>query len=70
VNGWISLVLYLVISPAYWAYLQVSLNDIWRQEADALPGQELPPAVEGQMPPRLDEEPRQPEQQESPPPQT
>jgi Domain of unknown function (DUF4234) len=70
VNGWISLILYVVLSPAYWAYLQVSLNDIWRQEADPLPGQEPPPELTDQMPPRLEEEPpRQPEEQQSPPPQ-
>jgi hypothetical protein len=32
VNGWIALILYLVIAPAYWAYLQVALNDDWRTE--------------------------------------
>src|SRR3954468_1740074 len=39
VNGWIALVLYLVIGPAFWAYLQISLNDVWRKEADPAPGQ-------------------------------
>src|SRR5437764_11780940 len=39
VNGWISLILYLVVAPAFWAYLQISLNDLWRSEADLLPGQ-------------------------------
>ena len=29
VNGWIALVLYIVIAPAFWAYLQVSLNELW-----------------------------------------
>jgi hypothetical protein len=53
VNGWIALVLYLVLGPAYWAYLQISLNDIWRQEADPTPGQPLPPAPADTMPPRL-----------------
>jgi hypothetical protein len=33
VNGWIALILYLVVAPAYWAYLQVALNDDWRTEA-------------------------------------
>ena len=38
VNGWIALVLYIVLAPAYWAYLQVALNDDWRTEASqALP---------------------------------
>jgi hypothetical protein len=52
VNGWIALVLYLLLAPVYWAYLQVSLNDVWRREAEPLPGQEpLPPAAPP-MPPR------------------
>ena len=38
VNGWIALILYIVLAPAYWAYLQVALNDDWRTEASqALP---------------------------------
>ena len=49
-NGWIALVLYLLLAPALWAYMQVSLNEIWREEAEALPGQELPPPPADQMP--------------------
>lgn len=56
VSGWISLILYLLISPAFWAYLQVSLNNVWEQEAEALPGQAPPPAQADAMPPRLDED--------------
>jgi Domain of unknown function (DUF4234) len=52
VNGWIALLLYLFISPGMFAYLQVSLNHIWEQEAEALPGQAAPP-VSDPMPPRL-----------------
>ena len=38
VSGWIALILYIVLAPAYWAYLQVALNDDWRTEASqALP---------------------------------
>ena len=33
VNGWIALILYIVVAPAYWAYIQVALNDDWRAEA-------------------------------------
>jgi hypothetical protein len=55
VSGWISLILYLLLSPAFWAYLQVSLNNIWEQEAEALPGQEAPPARGDEMPPRVEE---------------
>lgn len=53
VSGWISLILYLLIAPAFWAYLQVSLNNVWEQEAEALPGQPVPPAPADEMPPRL-----------------
>jgi hypothetical protein len=56
VNGWIALVLYLLLAPAFWAYLQVSLNEVWRQEATPKPGQELPPSTADQMPPRMTEQ--------------
>jgi hypothetical protein len=36
-SGWTALVLYLLLSPAFYAYLQVSLNDLWRSEAEPLP---------------------------------
>src|SRR5262245_50455228 len=49
-NGWIALILYLLLAPALWAYMQVSLNEIWEQDADALSGAEPPPA-EAQPPP-------------------
>ncbi len=29
-NGWIALILYIVLFPAFAAYLQVSLNQVWR----------------------------------------
>ena len=52
-NGWIALILYFLLSPGLWAYVQVSLNDVWRQEAEALPGQEPPPRPADTMPPPL-----------------
>lgn len=52
VSGWIALILYLLISPAMFAYLQVSLNNVWEQEAEPLPGQAAPPAPSDAMPPR------------------
>ena len=55
-NGWIAIILYLLLSPGLWAYIQVSLNELWRQEAEALPGQE-PPAPADEMPPPLAEQP-------------
>jgi Domain of unknown function (DUF4234) len=41
-NGWIALILYLVLAPAFWAYVQVSLNEVWEQDADALPDAQAP----------------------------
>ena len=41
-NGWIALILYLLLPLALWAYIQVSLNEIWEQDADALPEAEPP----------------------------
>ena len=32
-NGWIGLVLYLVISPAFFAYMQSGLNSVWKTQA-------------------------------------
>jgi hypothetical protein len=60
VNGWIALILYLLISPGLWAYLQSSLNTLWRSEAEALPGQPAPPAPSDQMPPPLADQPQDP----------
>jgi hypothetical protein len=60
VNGWIALILYLLLSPAFWAYLQVALNDVWRSRAESLPGETLPPAPEDARPPHLAEEPERP----------
>ena len=54
VNGWVCLILYLVLAPAMFAYLQVSLNEVWRTEADLLPGQEPLPPAQDAMPPRLE----------------
>jgi Domain of unknown function (DUF4234) len=53
VSGWIALILYLLLSPAMFAYLQVSLNNVWEQEAEALPGHAAPPAQADAMPPRV-----------------
>lgn len=56
-NGWISIVLYLVIALGFWAYLQAALNNVWRSEGTPLPGQgPLPPAPDA-LPPRLEEDP-------------
>lgn len=52
ISGWLALILYLIIPFALPAYLQVSLNNVWEQEAEPLPGQAAP-AVTDDMPPRL-----------------
>ena len=49
-NGWIALILYLVISPALWFYIQSELNKVWEAEADPIPGGELPSAAGGRDP--------------------
>jgi hypothetical protein len=56
VNGWLALLLYLVLAIGFWAYLQSSLNAIWRAEADPSPGQASPPESGDRMPPRLEGE--------------
>ncbi len=67
-SGWIALILYLVISIGFWAYLQNSLNNIWRREAEPLPGEPAPPEVSSPMPPRLEDAPPAPESAGGPPP--
>ncbi len=56
VSGWLALILYLLLSPVMFAYLQVSLNHVWEQEAEPLPGQAGPPPSGDAMPPRLDDQ--------------
>jgi Domain of unknown function (DUF4234) len=57
VNGWIAIILYVLIAPALWAYVQVSLNKVWEAEAEAIEGELAPPAPADTMPPRLPDEP-------------
>ena len=33
INGWLGLVLYIVISPAMYAYMQSGLNSVWKTQA-------------------------------------
>lgn len=56
-NGWIAILLYIFISPALWAYIQVELNKLWQAEADPAEGQSAPPAPSDTMPPPLPQEP-------------
>jgi len=53
VSGWIVVILYLLLAPGMWFYLQSALNQVWEQEAEALPGQPAPPVQADEMPPRL-----------------
>jgi Domain of unknown function (DUF4234) len=59
VNGWIALILYLVLSIGFWAYLQWSLNQVWQAEGEPIAGQPTPPAPRDEMPPRMPEAPGQ-----------
>jgi hypothetical protein len=63
INGWIALILYLFISIGFWAYIQVSLNELWRSEAELLPGQGPLPEAPDVMPQRLESEPVATEEQ-------
>jgi len=33
INGWLALILFILISPAYHAYVQSGLNSAWKREA-------------------------------------
>ena len=33
INGWLGLVLYIVISPVLYAYMQSGLNSVWKSQA-------------------------------------
>jgi Domain of unknown function (DUF4234) len=41
-NGWLGLVLYLVFSPAFYAYMQSGLNNVWRAQASEPGAQPVP----------------------------
>lgn len=56
-NGWIAIILYLLIAPALWAYVQVELNKVWEAEADPVEGELAPPAPADPLPPPLSEQP-------------
>ena len=55
--GWVALLLYIVIGIGWIAYLQDALNNVWRTEAVALPGQASVPALDEPMPPPLPSQP-------------
>jgi hypothetical protein len=62
-NGWIAIILYLIISPALWFYVQSELNKVWQAEANPVEGELAPPGPADPMPPPL---PTQPQATEPP----
>jgi Domain of unknown function (DUF4234) len=38
-NGWLSLILYILITPAFWAYQQAELHKVWRLAQTPSPAQ-------------------------------
>ena len=57
-NGWIAIILFVVISPALWFYVQSELNKVWQAEADPAEGELAPPAPADPLPPPLPEQPQ------------
>lgn len=47
-NPWIALILYFVVPAAFFAYLQVSLNAVWRAEASMLHDHQPAPELRAQ----------------------
>jgi hypothetical protein len=41
INGWIGLILFFVISPALYAYMQSGLNGVWEKEGETLSAETL-----------------------------
>jgi hypothetical protein len=35
INGWLGVVLYIVISPVFYAYMQSGMNSVWKAETAA-----------------------------------
>ena len=73
VNGWIVLILILVISPAVYPYMQSSLNKLWERYpalaeggAGAIPAAQ--PAQQPAQPAQPAQQPAQPGQEQPPPP--
>ena len=66
-NGWIAILLYVLLSPGLWAYIQVSLNKVWEAEADPVPGGELPPPQGSATPPPLEPQSVEPPQEQAEP---
>ncbi len=52
-NGWIAIILFVVLSPALWFYVQSELNKVWQADAEPAEGELAPPAPADAMPPPL-----------------
>jgi hypothetical protein len=39
INGWLGVVLYIVISPVMYAYMQSGLNNVWKTQGVDAPAQ-------------------------------
>ena len=44
-NGWLALVMALLITPVFYAYEQAELNKVWRSAAEPLPATSASPAA-------------------------
>jgi heme A synthase len=49
-NGWIGLLLYIVLTPAYYGYMQSGLNGVWRRQPSAETGGQRPEEAGGGAP--------------------
>jgi hypothetical protein len=63
VIGWLAIVLFLLLSAGLWAYLQDSLNKLWRAEAEPLGGQPRAPGPSDTTQSRRPEEPQRSDSQ-------
>jgi hypothetical protein len=61
-NGWIAIILFIVLSPALWGYVQSELNKVWQAETDPVEGELAPPGPADPLPPPLPTEPPAAEQ--------
>lgn len=70
VNGWIVLILYLVIGIAVYPYMQSTLNKAWERYPSLEPGQggAIPAAAQAPAEPAQQPAAQQPAAQETPPP--
>ncbi|HEV8248528.1 MAG TPA: DUF4234 domain-containing protein [Gaiellaceae bacterium] len=50
INGWLGFLLFIVFRPAYDGYMQSGLNGVWRRQASAEPGGQLPEEAGGGAP--------------------